>query len=361
MNLDNTNNIDSKIHKIAKISEKDFLNSVNPINSNTEKTNFFLNLKKYSQYTPHFEYNPKKDYFKEIELLKDIKTELLGGLTDKLFLNRIKLLENEFDIIKKVNTPKFCNASKTQYGLPSKKEVHLAEEILLKKTIPEEKPLHAIDVQRELLNKLSKIGFKVTIEENMSARASVHLIEKKLKLNKNALFEKNSSKRLFIHEVETHIYRYLNGETQPLKIFSLGYGKDFLQTEEGLALFNQKESRTSSNEQEKRFARGAYAVNYALKHDFFDTFDEMAKYFPYSEAYEITQRVKRGIPSDRKGSFTKDHCYFTGLLKVTDYVQKVGQIKDLYYGKISTDEVKIVKKIKGIKKPTYFPKYLLKN
>ncbi len=355
------NNIDSEIYKIAKLVEKDFLNSVNPTNITSEKLNFFSNLKKYSQYTPCFEYNLKKDYSSEIELLKKLKKELQRGLSSKLFLNRIELIENELNLIEKINTPKFCNASKTQYGLPSKKEVKLAEEILLEKTKSEEKPLCAIDIQKELSKKLNKIGFQVTIEENMSARASVHLIEKKLKINKNATFEKNSAKRLFVHEVETHIYRYLNGENQPLKIFSLGYGKDFLQTEEGLALFNQKNSKISSKEQEKKFARGAYAVNYALKHDFFDTFDEMTKYFPKDEAYEITQRVKRGVVQTQKGSFTKDHCYFTGLLKVTDYAQRGEQIQDLYYGKISLEEIKIAKKINGLAKPTYLPKYLIKK
>lgn len=358
MNFDKR--LDLQVHTIAKKIEKDFLNSLNPVNSISEQEKFFSNLNKYSQYNPNFEYKQKDNYSTKKDSLKTIKEKLEKGLIDKFILKRIDLLEKEIDLIEKVNTKKFCNASKKQYGLPSKKEVKLAEEILLRKTKPIKKNISPKEIQTELFEKLKVVGFDTSIDENMSSRASVHLVEKKLKINKNSLFAKDDAKKLFAHEVETHIYRYLNGENQPLKIFSLGYGEDFLKTEEGLAVFNQTKYSKLTIEQEKKFARGAYAVNYALTHDFFDTYDEMTKYLQKEEAYEITQRVKRGVEKDAKGAFTKDHCYFTGLMKITDYINKGGKIEDLYYGKISIEEVKIVKKIRELNEPKYLPRYLNK-
>jgi hypothetical protein len=141
-------------------------------------------------------------------------------------------------------------------------------------------------------------------------------------------------------------------------MLSLGFGGEYLKTEEGLAVYNEKSANVTSKEQERVFAGRLYAVNYALSHDFSDTFEEMNKYFNEEGAYSITQRVKRGVPNCNKGAFTKDYCYFSGLIGINEYISKGKSIKDLYYGKFSTEETGIVKKIPNLIEPKYLPRKL---
>ncbi len=352
--------IDNKITTLYQKIEANFLNSINPINSKEEKQNFFLSYSNHTQYNPNFTYLTKIDFTKEKIELEELKKQLKNSLIEKIILKRTNCLLEEIKLLETVNTKKMCNSSKKVYGEPNNKEVKLSLEILDKKPKFTKNKYTAGEILNKFESKLLQTGFNAELKENMSASASINLTQKKLYLNKEAIFNQNDVKRLSVHEIETHIYRHLNGLTQPAKIFSLSSGEDYLKTEEGLAVFNEEQSNTNSQIQERIIAGRLYAVRYALTHDFFDTFEEMKKYFDKEEAYIISQRVKRGIPTSKKGSFTKDYCYYSGLLSIREYYHQGKSIQDLYYGKISTNEIKIVKKIKGIQKPKYLPKYLIK-
>ncbi len=43
---------------------------------------------------------------------------------------------------------------------------------------------------------------------------------------------------------------------------------------------------------------------------------------------------------------------------IIDFVDKGGDIRDLYYGKINLNDLDIAKKVKGLKDPVYLPGYL---
>lgn len=354
------NEIDEKLLVIAKKVESNSLNLINPINSKEEKENFFSTYKKYSQYNPSYKYLDKINLTKEKNELEGLKKELKNSLIEKIILKRLNCLLEEITLLEMVNTKKFCNSSKKVYGEPNNKEVNLSLKLLQEKFNSSQKNITPEQMLNELKPNLIGTGFSAEIKTNMSASASINLTQKKLYLNKEARFNQKDVQRLKVHEIETHIYRYLNGLTQPVKILSLGNGEDYLKTEEGLAMFNEEQTKSSDFIQERIIAGRLYAVRYALTHDFFDTFDEMKKYFDENEAYTLTQRVKRGIPTGEKGAFTKDYGYYSGLLSVREYYNCGKRIEDLYYGKISLDEIKIVKKIKGIQQAKYLPEYLSK-
>lgn len=353
--------IDAKLFLISKRIEEHSLDLINPTNSITEKDNFFASYKKYTQYNPKFNYLEKIDFENEQRELELIKTNLKNSLAEQIISNRVNSLLKEIQLLNTVNTKKFCNSSKNVYGEPNNSEVKLALETLSEKIKESKNTLNAEQMRKELQKHLTNTGFEAKLKSNMSAKASVNLTKKKLYLNSNSNFKKNDAIRLKAHEIETHIYRHLNGLNQPLKILSKGYGEEYLKTEEGLAIFNEEQNKASSIEQNKIIAARLYAVRYALTHDFFDTFEEMKKYFSEEEAYTLTQRVKRGILINEKGSFTKDYCYYSGLIKIKEYYQSGRSLKSLYYGKISLGEIKIVNKIKGIKEPNYLPNYMSKN
>jgi uncharacterized protein (TIGR02421 family) len=353
------NLIDKEILRIAKNAEKAFEN-INPINSLEQKRAFLQSRQNYNTCEPCFKYKPLKNFGEEKNSLYLIKKEMGQSIIEKFLFLKINALEKEIALLESINTKDFCHNSKEHYSSPKKNEIKLAEEILKKKTNEEKKEnlLNAQTLLERLSPRLEGTGFSIEINGQMSAKAAVNLAEKKLKLNKDALFSGKDAERYFVHEVETHIYRYLNGATQPVRMLSLGFGGEYLKTEEGLAVYNEKSANVTSKEQERVFAGRLYAVNYALSHDFSDTFEEMNKYFNEEGAYSITQRVKRGVPNCNKGAFTKDYCYFSGLIGINEYISKGKSIKDLYYGKFSTEETGIVKKIPNLIEPKYLPRKL---
>ncbi|MFA7133974.1 MAG: tyrosine/phenylalanine carboxypeptidase domain-containing protein [archaeon] len=348
---------DEFIFNSSKKIEKNFLDSINPINSIKEKKTFFQEHNKFIEYNPNFEYIKKIDYSKEKNNLIESEKIIGKKMIEKIFKTRICNLLKEIDLIEKINTKKFCNSSIKLFGKPKNSETRLAEELIQKKLKVLKKNIKPNQIKEKIQPLLNKTGFKAELKQNMSAKAAVNLTKKKLFINTNSNFSKSDVTRFKVHEIETHIYRYLNGLNQPFKTLSIGSGEEYLKTEEGLAIFNELKITQTNSFQEKIIAARLYAIKYALKHDFFDTFDELNKFFEKEDAYVITQRVKRGIPYCDKGAFTKDYCYFSGLLKITNFVDKGGKIEDLYYGKISIEEPKIVKKIKEINKPKYLPKH----
>jgi len=355
--------IDQKLYNLAEQIEKNYLAYINPINSTLQREIFFDSIKNHSYTNPLFEYQKQEEQLlkKVKEDIQIIEKQLGNSIAEKILKLKANDLLLDLNLMQNVNTPKFCNASKKGYGEPNSKLIKKSLEILkmeIKKT--QETQISPIEAKLLLEKKMQKIptGFIVSIEENMSAQASEHIAEKKVKLNKNATFSKESVEQLFVHEVETHVYRHLNGIQQPLQCLAIGAGGEFLRTEEGLAIFNEHKANTSTQNRERTYAGRTIAVNYALKHDFFETFDYLKNFFSENEAYTITQRVKRGVPIGQKGAFTKDYSYFAGLMEVSEFADNKDKIKDLYCGKISIKEIKLIKKLPGLVEAKYLPKWL---
>ena len=355
--------IDQNLFKLSEEIEKNYLAYINPVNSTLQREIFFDSIKKHTYTNPIFEYQKQDEQlFTQIEeKIQLIKKQLKTSIAEKILKQKAEDLLLDLHLMQRVNAPKFCNASKKAYGEPNSKLIKKSLEILkmeIKKT--QENPLNPIEAKLLLEEKMQKVptGFTVSTEENMSAQASEHIAEKKVKLNKNAIFSKENVEQLFVHEVETHVYRHLNGILQPLQCLAMGAGGEFLRTEEGLAIFNEHKANTSSQNRQRTYAGRTIAVNYALKHDFFETFDYLKNFFSDSEAYTITQRVKRGVPYGQKGAFTKDYSYFAGLIEINEFMNNTENIKDLYYGKISIKEIKLIKKLPGLIEPKYLPTWI---
>jgi uncharacterized protein (TIGR02421 family) len=357
--------IDKKLYNLAEQIEKNYLTYINPTNSTMQRETFFDLIKKHSYLNPNFEYQKQnKLQLTQIEeKIQLIEKQLKSSIAEKILKQKAEDLLLDLHLMQTVNTPKFCNASKKAYGEPNSKLLKKSLEILQTKIENiQEKALSPVEAKLLLEEKMQKVptGFSVSIEENMSAQASEHIAEKKVKLSSTAIFSKELVEQLFVHEVETHVYRHLNGILQPLKCLSMGAGGEFLRTEEGLAIFNEHKANVSSQNRERTYAGRTIAVNYALKHDFFETFDYLKNFFSDNEAYTITQRVKRGVPHGQKGAFTKDYSYFAGLVEIKEFMNNTEDIKDLYYGKISSKEIKLIKKLPGLVEPKYMPNYLIK-
>jgi hypothetical protein len=201
-----------------------------------------------------------------------------------------------------------------------------------------------------------KYGFHWEIvEKDMIANAAVKIESKKLYIKKNSRFSSNSLKRIIVHEIGTHVMRAENGLCQPYRFLGRGI-PGYLNTEEGLAVYNEENSGCLNNFVLKVYAGRVIAIDMALRCSFRETYEELTKHFTKNTAWRITLRAKRGLSdTSLPGAFTKDLAYLQGYYDVKKFLANRGNINDLYYGKIGTKHVMQVKRLPGLINPTVLP------
>jgi alpha-L-glutamate ligase-like protein/uncharacterized protein (TIGR02421 family) len=178
-----------------------------------------------------------------------------------------------------------------------------------------------------------------------------------LLLRRGASFSRERAMSLVAHEIETHVLTMENGNKQPYEIFSRGFA-GYGDTQEGLAVFNQ--NRILSENNEKRFwsPMQVLAVHYGLTHSFAQLrayvrrlgFDDIC-------ALRTAFKIKRGMnDTGMPGAFTKELVYFRGWKRICEFVEQGGELKELYIGKITIQDLGLVREIPGLINPVYLPK-----
>lgn len=360
--------VDQKICQLASAIETNILNYTNPINLFEEKDKFFLMLKKNEIYNPEFIYskkNPLYNYYSNNstltvfknemnELFKEIGADSLGLIFERKLLD----LFDRIELIKSVGTENFSENSHGYYREITLATKKYAQEII-QKNIDSKKNIISFDESKKIMENAlfdRKLKYKVVEKITPGAKVSVNIRTKELMISKQAQLSKNDLLRLIAHEIEGHIYRYENGCTQPYKIFSRGLSKETLKTEEGIAVYIEQQEEINIDEQLKQYAGRVIAIRTAEKHSFFETFEEMKKYFNEEESFNLALRAKRGTFNQEKGgAFYKDSLYLQGYLEVVEFT-KDRQLKELYYGRYSINDAPLVFDVDGLKKPKYFLK-----
>ncbi len=327
---------------LAVISGKIGNSYFNPLNANEEMRKVF----KDNNYNPRLKYDPPK------KSLIGVEKTLLSLETDNSVYGRLlKKKANEFynflTMVKSVGKKEFTDYSIKIYGKPSLDLIRESKRIL---KIDEEevwKRYSRLSMQKRFSDEfsLNKYDWKVK-EKMMVAGAAISTKRKTLVLNQDKEFSESDVKRLVIHEIGTHVKRFENGKKQNYKMFSFGF-PNYLETEEGLAAYNEYKCGLLSPRILKGYAGRVIANNLSLKNSFCGVYNCLLDYFPKQEAWTLALRSKRGLTdTSKKGGFTKDHIYLKGFLRVKEYVEKGGNLKKLYIGKIGLEHVPLIDFIK---------------
>lgn len=317
--------------------------ALTPINDLVEQKKFLdaYNLKKI--YNPQFEYKKKEKLIAKAEaLLYMVKsknyTKIHNDLLDKLSL----LLE----FSQKINTKEKLVFP---YGVPDKEMVSLAKIMIPKEKSPkQEREILAKETKRIFNEKLNEYGiydWKIIIKKNMTAKADINS-SKKIICLKQRKYSYNEINNLLSHEVDVHVLRAHNGYKNKNSMYSTGTA-NYLKTEEGLAIMMEQLSGNYNSKRFKFFAARIIAADLAITKSFYEIFDILVQKYNLSKrnAYIITKRVKRGlVDTSKPGGFIKDHVYFEGFYMIKKFMQAGGDIRPLFVGKISLDEIKLVKK-----------------
>ncbi|MFH1234990.1 MAG: tyrosine/phenylalanine carboxypeptidase domain-containing protein [Candidatus Diapherotrites archaeon] len=360
---------EKRLFEITDTLETDVLKFVEPLNSAAQMERFFEALGKGEEANPRFAYLPKNPIFshftmdpeyvrirKELGAIK-IEDSGIGRLLNKKKNESLARME----LVRSIGSAEFAKKAEGFYGMPGKKTVELASETIESagdesdnKTVSSEKAAAALS--SELSEK--GIAWTVILDENISPNAVVLSHSGLLKIRGGTFFSEMDVKRLALHEIRTHIFRHLNGQLQPFRLFIEGPGIGWLKTEEGLAVVNESIFGLLHAEQMKNYAGRVLAVDFAMKNSFLETFKFLCDFFPQEQAYRLAQRAKRGMnDTSMPGAFTKDYFYFEGALEVMDFLREGGELEKLYYGKISLADVPELEGIPRLVKPKFLPKY----
>lgn len=356
----NFNQIDKRLGEIE--NQIKLLYHLKPTNLEIEEIKFFKNFSK----SPQFQYPKLK--FNPIDLnekLNEIKID--NSQLGKIFSDKKEEISLKIELLEAIDEERFTDISTKLYGKPTPEEVEKCKELLeTLKNKPriftaKTKYFTTTEVQKifeETFKKYNLENWKVKIKDQMITDCIAGK-SNTLFIKKNTKFSESKAKALIVHEIETHILTAENGKNQPYKIFNRGL-KDYLQTQEGLAMYNISQILNQPFEENQRALANVLAIQYSLNHSFVETFHKLiAKRISPKQAFRSTIKAKRGFQNtDKKGAFTKDFIYYKGYYQIKEFVKNGGKIKDLYIGKISSNDTNNILNIPGINEAKILPNWL---
>lgn len=331
----------SEIYKIWRSFQR--LECLDPINEKKEKIKFF----NCPNYNPIFKYRKIRwgKMLKKLNLIQN-KNNDRNQIINRMVKDKARTLEDQIHMLESIGKKEFTKYSIKVHGKPNQNMVKKALSILrMKERIREDPKIISAHKVAGYLQKKSKAlsySWKVRLSEHLAPRAKLISSRRLLLIKKDEMFSKSDVKKLFYHEMMTHALRYENGLKQKIDLFAIGT-KNYISTEEGLAIFNEEKHQCLSLNSLKRYAAATLAVYLALTHSFREVYNELLHYLSKNEAYAITVRVKRGlVDTSQKGAFTKDHVYLTGYEQVK---RKARDINYLLLGKVSVKDIPKIKKL----------------
>ncbi|MFH0770939.1 MAG: tyrosine/phenylalanine carboxypeptidase domain-containing protein [Candidatus Peregrinibacteria bacterium] len=315
-------------------------------------------------YHPHFLYPPFDSPLEEAESRLSLRVtdhSPLGVLLEKKrleLLRRIVLLRARGDAVR------FTRASEELFGAPTSALIRTAEAALAGMRadgVNTEKPIalaDAVTLLRAALDRYSLRDWEVVVRPKMVSDCAAG--KNTVFLREGASFTRTRMEALIAHEIETHVLTVENGRHQPFLLLQRGCAA-YLETQEGLAVYNQ--NRVLLPGHEKRFgpARSVVGIAFGLTHSFAETRTYLEEVLRYSPEKALTKAIdiKRGLSdTSLPGGFTKGLVYLRGQQMIEQFVSGGGDLRRLYIGKVSLDDLDLIEQIPGLLPPLLLPAYL---
>lgn len=335
-------NIDRKLSITDK--QLKILSHIKPLNLAEEKKKFLAT----KDFSPQFIY--KKPDINFTSLLREISSlpKNVNHPLYPLFVKKIDEIISKIQFLDSVGTADYAQASQELYKAVDEELLEKAKKYIIDNPVQEDKSkiLTAKQILKHFeffLEKNRLINWKVKLSEKTKS-ISVDPYKKTIYISKNSKRSKNKMKALLVHEIGTHVYRYANGALQDYKIFKRGTA-GYLETEEGLAIYNQKKLGLKLGMKDVWPAYLVIAVYYARQMSFLELFNFLQKEYSLSndKAWSACFRAKRGMSdTSMVGAVARDAIYFKGYFEVLDYLSEdyENRLKMLYVGKVGIVDVK---------------------
>lgn len=338
------------------------LKFLKPVNLAEERERIAMD----TRYQPQFTYRPVEADLDEIEgRLVELSPD--DSPVGTLFKKKRRELLLRVNLLRaRGNARMLTEASAALFGLPTADLLTAAAAVLASRTAcdlppPDGELLSAEEAAAEFQTVLERFGlhdWQISVRPHLVADCTVG--GRTVYVRAGARFSKEHVASLVAHEIETHVLTAENGLHQPFDLFRAGFAH-YLDTQEGLAIFNQ--NRVLSPHHEKRYgpARNVLATAYALEHSFADTRAYLERELGYAPDKAIGKAIdlKRGIErTEEAGGFTKGLVYFRGQSAIERFVAGGGDLKRLYVGKIPIEDLEVIEQIPGLRPAILIPDFL---
>lgn len=136
--------------------------------------------------------------------------------------------------------------------------------------------------------------------------------------------------RLTVHEIESHVLRRQSLlQTKNVLHRLASYDQSILYSE-GLAVYNEITTGKITESAMNIYINRMQSVN-RIHLSFREIYNYLINFLEPKIAFIMTYRVKRGMrDTSQPGGFKKDAYYLMGYFRVKEFVDKGGDIKDLY-------------------------------
>ncbi|MDC0506270.1 hypothetical protein OAN96_01595, partial [Candidatus Gracilibacteria bacterium] len=114
----------------------------------------------------------------------------------------------------------------------------------------------------------------------------------------------------------------------------------------GIATYNQSRFLTPKDAKYYRMFEGYYFVNYALNHSYDALVAKLLEYYhnDYATVFEFIAKMKRGTQDVASSYvFNKGVVYLNGYLKVDNFINTGGDLKELYLAKMTIQDLQNLK------------------
>lgn len=314
-------------------------------------------------YEPLFQYPALPEDIDEIEkrLSAPIRDESAFG--ELLKRKRAELLLR-IDLLRaRGDSAAFTDLSVRLFGATSPHLLRRAEHAVTTSGVSEEteKSLSAEQAREKMAQALDRYGlheWRCVVRDNLVADCAVG--GRTIALRSDAMFSAVHVEALIAHEIEVHALTAENGVHQPWLLLRRGTA-GYLATQEGLAVWNQNRVLPQGHPKRLSPARSSLAVEYARTHGFKETRLYLEKTIGYApeKALSKTIDVKRGLrDTSEHGAFTKGSVYLKGLTSIEAFHAGGGDLRRLFVGKVTLDDLDLIEKIPNLSSPLVLPEWL---
>jgi len=335
--------IDSELMSIDK--SLNILRRINPKNLFEEKEKFIISA---GEYIPKFQYQETHIKFSEIRKKLDVidipDIPLSNLYNRKKEEIRYKLNFLEAFIAREEKMMQYY--SQKLFGDIIEENLILSKEKMMeKKDIVVEDDFIGYEEIKVMIKKFSHIyNLSLNVKEDDIAARFV-MKGDNLVMKRGTLLWKREARSVIAHEIEGHYLRKDNGKRLPYKIFTQGtFG--YLEIDEWIAIMNQSRFLSEKDKKYYGFYERYFFAHYALKNSYKRLLKKMLDYYEddYGLVFNYITRLKRWMNSFSSSSnFMKDVVYVNGYIKVEDYINTWGDMRELYIGKIAIDDLEEIK------------------
>lgn len=339
-----------------------------PVNEKEERAKSMEDI----SYNPHFTYRKEhknRGLFSQIENvteITDVDPEISSYIIETIQDKKQAALL--FDSIG--NDAQFIKISRDRFGIPSTKLFRKACKLLrghyddIVCAVPNERRLSKLYNYDTLLPVFEKV-FELLGLEGWSFEKSKAIKSKgfrtvmktkRIIVDPEVEISAEKLRKTIVHEVVTHAIRGNNGYATGYSVFGKPNIREYLDDEEGLALYNEEQFGLLRKADVKQSAALVYAIYLGQTMSFREVFNALSAVYPRKNAYNVTLRVKRGISDTTiPGTYNRDACYLRGFFKMRRILagDSTGY-RYLYAGKIPFSKISLVEE--GIlPKPSLYP------